>query len=96
MSQTITTKLGYLDKDDMYIDDNGDKLYKFSQFANDGTIKILRLPNGFLIPVDINLKTSVNNRQVVGSQSDIRFSWTQIGDLKKISLYNIKEGVLWH
>ena len=87
MSQTITTKLGYLDEDDMYVGDDGWNLNKFAEWANDGSVKILRLRNGYLIPVDIQLKTNVANHNVVGEPSDITFTWTQIADHKTAVLY---------
>lgn len=90
MSQTITTKLGYLDEDDMYVGDNGWKLNKFAEWVNDGSVKILRLRNGYLIPVDIQLKSNVANHAVVGEPSDITFTWTQIADHKTAMLYGYK------
>lgn len=92
MSQSITTKLGYLNEEDIYVEDNGQKLNKFMEWANDGTIKILKLPNGFLIPVDIALKSSLTNYKVFGEPSNITFTWTQIGDHKTSVLYQLKEG----
>ena len=71
----------------MYVADNGYKLNKFAEWAQDGSIKILRLRNGYLIPVDIQLKSNVGNYTVVGTPSDISFQWTQIGDHRNISLY---------
>lgn len=87
MSQSITTKLGYLNEDDMYIRDNGEKLTKFAKFANDGNIKILRLPNGYLIPVDIQLNSNVSQYNLVGEPSDITFKWTQVADHETCVLY---------
>lgn len=90
MTQSITTKLGYLNEDDMYVDDNGYKLNKFAEWAQDGSVKILRLRNGYLIPVDIQLKSNIGNYAVVGTPSDISFQWTQIGDHKTSVLYSVE------
>lgn len=87
MSQSITTKLGYLNEDDMYVGDNGEKLTKFAKFANDGNVKILRLPNGYLIPVDIQLNSNVSQYNLVGEPSDITFKWTQVADHETCVLY---------
>lgn len=87
MSQSITTKLGYLNEDDMYVRDNGEKLTKFAKFANDGNVKILRLPNGYLIPVDIQLNSNVSQYNLVGEPSDITFKWTQVADHETCVLY---------
>ena len=87
MSQSITTKLGYLNEDDMYVEDSGDKLTKFAKFANDGNVKILRLPNGYLIPVDIQLNSNVSQYNLVGEPSDITFKWTQVADHETCVLY---------
>ena len=69
------------------VGDDGWKLNKFAEWANDGSVKILRLRNGYLIPVDIQLKTNVANHNVVGEPSDITFTWTQIADHKTAVLY---------
>ena len=92
MTQTITAKLGYLESDTLYSADNIGKLNKFSEFANDETIKIIRLQNGLLIPVDIVLKNQTVNYKVVGNPSDINFSWTQIGNHKDCVLYSVVKG----
>lgn len=92
MTQTITTKLGYLDHEDVYVEDNKNKLMKFAEFANTEMTKILRLRNGLLIPVDIDLKTNTNNYSVVGAPSDISFTWTQIGNYKDSVLYSLEKG----
>ena len=92
MSDSITSKLGYLNEDDMYVEDNGQKLNKFAEWSNDGTIKILRLRQGFLIPVDIALKNNTANFTVVGAPSDVNFTWTQIGNHKDSVLYSIVKG----
>lgn len=90
MSQSITTKLGYLNEDDIYVEDNGEKLNQFSKWANDGTVKILRLRNGYLIPVDIQLTNQTANYKLVGEPSDISFKWVQIGDHETSVLYEIE------
>ena len=89
MSQNITTKLGYLNEDDIYVEDNGEKLNKFSKWANDGTIKMLRLRNGYLIPVDIQLNNKITNYKLVGEPSDISFKWVQVGEHETSVLYEI-------
>lgn len=92
MTQSITTKLGYLDENDIYVGDNGWKLNKFAEWANDGFIKILRLRNGYLIPVDIQLKNNTINYSALGEPSDITFTWTQVKDHRITSLYSfVKE-----
>ena len=90
MTQSITTKLGYLDENDIYVGDNGWKLNKFAEWANDGFIKILRLRNGYLIPVDIQLKNNTINYSALGEPSDITFTWTQVKDHRTTSLYSFK------
>ena len=92
MSQSITTKLGYLNEEDIYVEDNGQKLNKFSEFANDGSVKLLRLRNGYLIPVDIALKNRTTNYSVSETPGDINFSWTQIGEHKDSVLYSLVKG----
>ena len=88
MTQSITTKLGYLNENDIYVGDNGWKLNKFSEWANNGFIKILRLRNGYLIPVDIQLKNNTINYSALGEPSDITFTWTQVKDHRTTSLYS--------
>lgn len=93
MSSTITTKLGYLNFNyDEYLGDNSIQLNKFLEWSNDRNIKILRLSNGFLIPVDIILQTNTTNFSVTDSLNDISFSWTQIANHQNSVLYSLKEG----
>ena len=93
MTQSITSKLGYLTEAGEYVGDTKNRLDKFVDFSQDGTVKILRLRNGYLIPVDIAVKSNAGNYAVAGEPSDITFTWTQIGDHKSCVLYSLEQGV---
>lgn len=87
MSGSITTKLGYLQNDFEYMDDNIQALKRFQNFANQNYVKILRLRNGFVIPVDITLTSSANQNNLIGNPTDITFDWSQIADTEHLSLW---------
>ena len=61
--------------------------HKFLKFANDNTIKILRLHNGLTIPVGIQLKSSTTQNKLIGTPTDISFDWTQVAKYEDASLY---------
>ena len=87
LSSSIKTKLGNIQNECEYINDNIKYLHKFLHFANDNTVKILRLHNGLIIPVDIQLKTSTTQNNLVGTPTDISFNWTQVAKYEDASLY---------
>lgn len=87
LSNSITCKLGKIKNECEYVEDNIKYLSKFNEFSNSNKIKILRLKNGLIIPVNISLKSASFNNNVVGTPSDISFDWTQIADYKNVSLY---------
>ena len=87
LTSSITTKLGNLRNDCEYVNDSIKYLHEFSQFANSNKIKILRLPNGLIIPVDITLINSSNNNILINPPTDISFNWTQVGKYDNNSLY---------
>lgn len=87
LSSSINTKLGNIQNECEYINDNIKYLHKFLHFANDNTVKILRLHNGLIIPVDIQLKTSTTQNNLVGTPTDISFDWTQVAKYENASLY---------
>ena len=74
--------LGTLDNDDMYYTrDNDAELLRFSEFANNGAVKFLKLKNGMVIPVSITLKSSSNLDNLNGNPTKINFDWVQVDDL---------------
>ena len=87
LSSSINTKLGNIQNECEYINDNIKYLHKFLHFANDNTVKILRLHSGLIIPVDIQLKTSTTQNNLVGTPTDISFNWTQVAKYEDASLY---------
>ena len=87
LSSSIKTKLGNIQNECEYINDNIKYLHKFLHFANDNTVKILRLHSGLIIPVDIQLKTSTTQNNLVGTPTDISFNWTQVAKYENASLY---------
>ena len=87
LSSSIKTKLGNIQNECEYINDNIKYLHKFLHFANDNTVKILRLHSGLIIPVDIQLKTSTTQNNLVGTPTDISFNWTQVAKYEDASLY---------
>lgn len=87
LSSSINTKLGNIQNECEYINDNIKYLHKFLHFANDNTVKILRLHNGLIIPVGIQLKTSTTQNNLVGTPTDISFDWTQVAKYEDASLY---------
>ena len=70
-----------------FVNDNIKYLHKFLHFTNDNTVKILRLHSGLIIPVDIQLKTSTTQNNLVGTPTDISFNWTQVAKYENASLY---------
>ena len=87
LSSSIKTKLGNIQNECEYINDNIKYLYKFLNFANDNTVKILRLHNGLIIPVDIQLNSSTTQNYLIGTPTDISFNWTQVAKYEDVSLY---------
>ncbi len=87
LSNSIKTKIGNIQNDCEYINDNIKYLHKFLKFANDNTIKILRLHNGLIIPVGIQLKSSTTQNKLIGTPTDISFDWTQVAKYEDASLY---------
>lgn len=89
MSGSLSCKLGRIKDECAYINDNLEYLQKFIDFANNNNIKILRLKNGMVIPVEITLKSSNTNESLIGTPTDISFDWIQVGDHLKASLYEL-------
>ena len=87
LSNSIKTKLGNIQNEYEYINDNIKYLHKFLHFANDNTVKILRLHNGLIIPVGIQLKSSTTQNNLIGTPTDISFDWTQVAKYEDASLY---------
>jgi len=89
ISGSISAKLGSIIDDCVYINDDIIHKLKFIEFANNHTIKFLKLRDGMLLPVNITLKNQSTNYSLVDSPCDISFDWTQIGPINERSL--IKE-----
>ena len=89
MSGTIKCKIGQIINEYLYINDNIKYLYNFLKFANDNNIKILKLKNNLIIPVNIQLNTSSTNHQLIDAPSEISFTWIQVEDIKDVGLYEI-------
>ena len=87
LSSSIKTKLGNIQNECEYINDNIKYLHKFLHFANNNTVKILRLHNGLIIPVGIQLKNSTTQNNLVGTPTDISFDWIQVAKYEDASLY---------
>lgn len=86
MSGTVTVKLGKIRNETEYVEDNRHILDKFKKFANSLNVKIIRLKDGHVIPVDIQLKQKKSNSMLVGNPTDITFDWYQIADSETVSL----------
>ena len=86
MSGTITVKLGKIQDEINYVGDNRHTLDKFKKFANSTKIKVIRLKDGHVIPVDIQLKQKKSNSIVIGNPTDITFDWCQIADAETAAL----------
>ena len=87
LSNSIKTKIGNIQNECEYINDNIKYLHKFLHFANDNTVKILRLQNGLTIPVNIQLNSSMTQNHLIGTPTDISFNWTQVAKYEDASLY---------
>ena len=86
MSGTVSVKLGKIQDEINYVGDNRHTLDKFKKFANSTKIKIIRLKDGHVIPVDIQLKQKKSNSIVIGNPTDITFNWYQIADSETAAL----------
>lgn len=80
MKGSVTAKLGNLSQEVNYINDNRHCLDRFQKFANSHSIKIIRLKDGLVIPVDIQLKQKKNQSNLIGNPTDIVFDWYQVAD----------------
>ena len=89
MTGSATMKLGSLKNEFEYVDDNRHYLEKFKKFAKTVGVKGLRLKNGMVIPVDIQIKSATNQSHVVGNPTDIAFDWWQVGDAEKFVLIEL-------
>lgn len=91
LSGTVTMYLGS-NNDGIYARDNDSELFRFLDFANNDSVKFLKLKNGMVIPVAITLKSSSNKSNLIGNPTTITVEWTQVDDAKKSSLIGIEEG----
>lgn len=88
MSGTIKCKLGQIINECIYQNDNIKYLYNFSKFANKNNIKILRLRNNLIIPVNIQLSKANINNKLINTPTEIDFKWTQIDSVLDASIYD--------
>lgn len=92
MSGSVSVKLGKLVNEAQYQGDNRHTLDKFKKFAQSTGIKIIRLKDGLIIPVDIQLKQKKNQSNLVGNPTDITFDWFQVGDSETVALVEYEVG----
>lgn len=81
LSGSGTAYLGSLNQNGEYCKDTDKHLMDFANFASNGCVKILKLKNGMVIPVSINLKSSQNFANLNGNPTKITFDWVQVDSL---------------
>jgi hypothetical protein len=81
LSGSGTAYLGSLNQNGEYCKDTDKYLMDFANFASNGCVKILKLKNGMVIPVSINLKSSQNFANLNGNPTKITFDWVQVDSL---------------
>ena len=74
-----------------YVHDDFKKINKWTEFCNNGQIKLFRDAKGQIIPCDIT-QTSYNYaNDTMQMQTTVSFSFVQIDDSENISVYRIEE-----
>lgn len=83
---SLTFKLGSVSCDGEYQNDNPQVLRKLRDFANDGSLKLLKDSTGQIFVVDIDSLSNKINDGYIKTVNDISLSYTEISNANNISV----------